>query len=79
MFIQNIGINGGGNFVQDTLVIRRGIKLQEKIPNKGYLLFLEKRKKSCGSYLQISLVIPAKIFAVRPGDAGPSGLFSPHN
>ena len=44
MFIQNVGINGGGNFIQNALVIHRGIKLQEKIPNKGHQLFLEKRK-----------------------------------
>ena len=44
MFILNVGINGGGNFIQNALVIHRGIKLQEKIPNKGHYLFLEKRK-----------------------------------
>ena len=36
MFILNVGINGGGNFIQNALVIHRGIKLQEKIPNKGH-------------------------------------------
>ena len=34
LFIQNVGINGGGNFIQNALVIHRGIKLQEKIANK---------------------------------------------
>ena len=31
MFIQNVGINGGGNIIQNALVIHRGIKLQEKM------------------------------------------------
>ena len=26
----------GGNFIQNALVIHRGIKLQEKIPHKGH-------------------------------------------